>query len=94
MRAAVLTAGPGVVVHELTALKGFTDVRKFDEGFRLTNRLRTEGTQSRLDAAREAEFAGSWLRASQDGHAPESAAGSRAKKIPSTPISGSSERDP
>jgi nucleoside-diphosphate-sugar epimerase len=54
LRAAVLTAGPEVVVHELTALGGFTDVRKFDEGFRLTNRLRTEGTDNLLAAAREA----------------------------------------
>ncbi len=52
--AAVLRAGPEVVVHELTALAGFTDVRKVDEGFRVTNRLRTEGTDHLLAAARAA----------------------------------------
>jgi 2-alkyl-3-oxoalkanoate reductase len=52
--AAVVRAEPEVVVHELTALAGFTDVRKFDQGFRVTNRLRTEGTDHLLAAARAA----------------------------------------
>ena len=49
---AVARAEPDVVVHQLTALTGFTDVRKFDEQFAETNRLRTEATDSLLAAAR------------------------------------------
>jgi 2-alkyl-3-oxoalkanoate reductase len=46
VREALIQAEPEVVVHELTALAGFTDFRKFDEGFAATNRLRTEGTDN------------------------------------------------
>jgi nucleoside-diphosphate-sugar epimerase len=42
---------PEVVVHELTAIKK-VDVRNFDRGFAATNRLRTEGTDNLLAAAR------------------------------------------
>jgi nucleoside-diphosphate-sugar epimerase len=52
--AAVVAARPEVVVHELTALAQMTDFRKLDEGFALTNRLRTEGTDHLLAAARAA----------------------------------------
>jgi nucleoside-diphosphate-sugar epimerase len=45
---------PEVIVHELTALSGALDVRHFDRGFALTNRLRTEGTDHLLAAGREA----------------------------------------
>lgn len=48
---AVRGARPEVVVHELTALSSLTDFRKFDEGFALTNRLRTEGTDHLLAGA-------------------------------------------
>jgi 2-alkyl-3-oxoalkanoate reductase len=41
-----------VVVDELTALAGFTDFRKLDEGFAATNRLRTEGTDHLLEGIR------------------------------------------
>jgi nucleoside-diphosphate-sugar epimerase len=51
---AVVAARPEVVVHELTALAQMTDFRKLDEGFVLTNRLRTEGTDHLLAAARAA----------------------------------------
>jgi 2-alkyl-3-oxoalkanoate reductase len=51
---ALVRAEPEVVVHELTALAGFTDFRKFDESFAATNRLRTEGTDHLLAAARAA----------------------------------------
>jgi 2-alkyl-3-oxoalkanoate reductase len=40
------------VVDELTALAGFTDFRKLDEGFAATNRLRTEGTDHLLEGIR------------------------------------------
>jgi 2-alkyl-3-oxoalkanoate reductase len=46
VREALLRAEPEVVVHQMTALAGFTDFRKFEEGFEVTNRLRTEGTDN------------------------------------------------
>jgi nucleoside-diphosphate-sugar epimerase len=49
---ALTRAKPEVVVHELTALTGFTDFRKFDEGFTATNRLRREGTDHLLEGIR------------------------------------------
>ncbi len=51
---AVLGAEPEVVVHQMTALAGAMDLRRFDRTFAQTNRLRTEGTQHLLDAARAA----------------------------------------
>jgi 2-alkyl-3-oxoalkanoate reductase len=54
VRAALTRARPEVVVHQLTALDGFTDFRKFDQGFGATNRLRTEGTDNLLAGMREA----------------------------------------
>jgi nucleoside-diphosphate-sugar epimerase len=48
---AVASARPDVVVHELTAI-GALDLRHFDRDFALTNRLRTEGTDHLLSAAR------------------------------------------
>ena len=51
---AVTKSVPEVVVHELTALSTPTNVRKFDESFALTNRLRTEGTEHLLAAAQGA----------------------------------------
>jgi len=52
--AAVMRAEPDVVVNELTALRGFTDVRHFDRGFAGTNELRTRGNDLLLEAARAA----------------------------------------
>jgi 2-alkyl-3-oxoalkanoate reductase len=49
--AAVLRAEPEVVVHQLTALSGEADLRRFDRSFALTNRLRTEGLDLLLAAA-------------------------------------------
>jgi nucleoside-diphosphate-sugar epimerase len=48
---AVARAEPDVVVHEMTALAGFGDLRHFDAGFALTNELRTRGTDHLLTAA-------------------------------------------
>jgi len=51
--AAVIRAEPDVVIHEATALSGMgTNMRKFDRDFALTNRLRTEGTDNLLAAAK------------------------------------------
>ena len=45
-------AAPDVVVHELTAIPDAVDPRKLDQQFVQTNRLRTEGTDHLLEAAR------------------------------------------
>ena len=52
--AAVLHAAPDAIIHEATALAGGTFTRKLDRGFAQTNRLRTEGTDALLAAARQA----------------------------------------
>src|SRR3954449_5902329 len=54
MRKAVLEAAPDAIVHQATALKDLRFSRNFDRGFAQTNRLRTEGTDALLAAAREA----------------------------------------
>lgn len=41
-------------VHEATALADLSDFKHFDRSFAQTNRLRTEGTDALLAAAREA----------------------------------------
>ena len=51
--AAVREARPEVVVHQLTAI-GALNTRNFDAAFVPTNRLRTEGTDLLIDAARAA----------------------------------------
>ena len=50
----VSAARPDAIVHEATALAGMDDVKNFDRSFAQTNRLRTEGTDALLAAAREA----------------------------------------
>jgi hypothetical protein len=50
--AAIQAAAPDVIVHQLTANPPRINVRKFDHDFALTNRLRTEGTDNLLAAAR------------------------------------------
>jgi nucleoside-diphosphate-sugar epimerase len=50
----VTRARPEAVVHELTALSGVTDLRRFDGAFAATNALRTHGTDNLLAAARAA----------------------------------------
>ncbi len=49
---AVAAAEPEVIVHQLTALSGDFDMRHIDRFFATTNRLRTEGTDHLLAAAR------------------------------------------
>ena len=64
---AVGRAEPDAIIHEMTALSGPPDFRHFDRWFALTNRLRTEGTDHLLAAARRAACGGSWRRASPAG---------------------------
>jgi 2-alkyl-3-oxoalkanoate reductase len=54
LTAAVVAAEPDVVVHQLTALSGLGLARNFDKAFALTNRLRSEGTDNLIAAARAA----------------------------------------
>jgi nucleoside-diphosphate-sugar epimerase len=49
---AVAAARPDAIVHQATALAGLSDFKHFDRTFEPTNRLRTEGTDALLAAAR------------------------------------------
>jgi nucleoside-diphosphate-sugar epimerase len=51
---AVAHAAPDAIVHQMTALSGPSDVRRFDRTFAATNELRTVGTDNLLAAARAA----------------------------------------
>jgi nucleoside-diphosphate-sugar epimerase len=48
---AVARAAPDVIVHQMTALAGTTDLGHFDDTFAVTNELRTIGTDNLLAAA-------------------------------------------
>jgi len=54
VRTAVLETGPDAIVHEATALADVGFSRRLDRSFAQTNRLRREGTDALLAAAREA----------------------------------------
>jgi 2-alkyl-3-oxoalkanoate reductase len=54
MRLVVESVKPTAIVHEMTDLRGAADLRHFDRGFAVSNRLRTEGTDHLLAAARDA----------------------------------------
>lgn len=53
IRRAFVTFQPEIVIHQMTGLTGMTDLTHFDRTFAATNRLRTEGTDLLLLAARE-----------------------------------------
>ena len=54
VRKAVLETGPEAIIHQATALANARFGRSLDRTFAPTNRLRTEGTDALLAAAREA----------------------------------------
>ena len=54
VRRAVLGSRPDAIVHQATALADITFSRNLDKVFAVTNRLRTEGTDALIAAAREA----------------------------------------
>jgi nucleoside-diphosphate-sugar epimerase len=54
VRRAVLDAAPEAIIHQATALANVRFGRSLDRAFGPTNRLRTEGTDTLLAAAREA----------------------------------------
>jgi 2-alkyl-3-oxoalkanoate reductase len=81
VRKAVLESAPDAIVHQATALANMRFARRFDRTFAPTNRLRTEGTDALLAAAREAgvrrfvaqsfasaryERAGGWVKTEDD----------------------------
>jgi nucleoside-diphosphate-sugar epimerase len=49
---AIRRAEPEVIIHQLTALAGVGNFKKLDDEFALTNRFRTEVTDTMLAAAR------------------------------------------
>jgi nucleoside-diphosphate-sugar epimerase len=51
LTAAIRKAEPEVIIHQLTALASVGNFKKFNEEFALTNRLRTEVTDTMLAAA-------------------------------------------
>jgi nucleoside-diphosphate-sugar epimerase len=54
VRKAVLASEPEGIIHEATALSNVGELKHFDRTFAQTNRLRTDGTDALLAAAREA----------------------------------------
>ena len=54
LTAAVRKAEPEAIIHQLTALTGVASFRRLDEDFALTNRFRTEVTDTLLAAGRAA----------------------------------------
>jgi 2-alkyl-3-oxoalkanoate reductase len=54
VRAAVAAARPDAIIYQATALSGISFSRNMDRAFAPTNRLRTDGTDNLLAAAREA----------------------------------------
>jgi 2-alkyl-3-oxoalkanoate reductase len=53
MKNAVAVARPDAIIHQMTALSGKPNLRRFDRWFATTNQLRTKGTDILLSAARE-----------------------------------------
>ncbi len=58
MRKAVLASMPEAIVHQATDVSNVSDLKHFDRTFAQTNRLRTEGIDTLLAAAREAGVRG------------------------------------
>ena len=52
LTAAIRRAEPEVIVHQLTAIAPGTNFKRLDQDFLLTNRLRTEATETMLAAGR------------------------------------------
>jgi nucleoside-diphosphate-sugar epimerase len=93
VRRAVRDASPDAIIHQATALGNLKWSRNLDRSFALTNRIRTEGTDALLAAAREGgvdrfiaqSFAsyryareGSWVKAEDDPLDPDPPAAARA----------------
>ena len=83
---AVVSSRPDVIVHQMTALAPMLNLKKFDDEFALTNRLRTEGTSHLIAAAAKPAPASSWRKAIPDGPTSVRAGASRPRPIRSMPI--------
>lgn len=79
--AAVRDAKPDVVVHQLTALTGVRNGRRFDAEYAATNRLRTEGTDHLLEAASRAGV-GRFVAQSYAGFYPRAGAWVKSEEVP------------
>jgi 2-alkyl-3-oxoalkanoate reductase len=55
VRKAVTAVRPDAIIHQATALSGLSDIKNPDKAFAQTNRLRIEGTDALLAAAREVD---------------------------------------
>jgi 2-alkyl-3-oxoalkanoate reductase len=55
VRKTVTQVRPDAIIHQATALSGLSDLKNPDKAFAQTNRLRTEGTDALLAAAREVD---------------------------------------
>jgi nucleoside-diphosphate-sugar epimerase len=53
VRKAVTAVRPDAIIHQATALSGLSDLKNPDKAFAQTNRLRTDGTDALLAAARD-----------------------------------------
>jgi nucleoside-diphosphate-sugar epimerase len=80
---------PEAIIHEMTALSGKPDLRRFDKWFATTNELRTKGTANLLAAAQATGVnrfvvqgytgwnnprTGTWVKTEEDGFDPTPAA--------------------
>jgi nucleoside-diphosphate-sugar epimerase len=78
---AVARSEPDAIIHQMTALSSTPDFKHFDRWFALTNRLRTEGTENLLAAAKASgvrrfvaqsftgwsnERTGGWIKTEED----------------------------
>ena len=85
MRRAVQSAKPDAIVHEMTDLKGASDLRHFDRSFAISNRC---APRERTICSPQLERPGSsasWLKASAGGPMPGPVAPSGRRKTRSTP---------
>lgn len=79
--AAVRDSKPDVVVHQLTALTGVRNRRRFDAEYAATNRLRTAGTDHLLDAASRANV-GRFVAQSYAGFNPRTGTWVKSEEVP------------
>jgi 2-alkyl-3-oxoalkanoate reductase len=73
VRQAVLRAEPEAVIHQMTSLSGTFSLKKFDEFFARTNRLRTQGLDYLLEAAQAAGARRFLAQSQSNGYAPTGA---------------------
>jgi len=64
---AVARAEPDAIIHQMTALAGMSDLRRFDRGFAVTNELRTKAPITCFAPRRQRASAASSRRATPAG---------------------------